>query len=240
MRDLAQQAHSLFDIILTPAQQEALEQYESELLIWSQRMNLTAIKAPEQVRTKHYLDSLSCMCVMRDTDMSRVIDVGSGAGFPGLPLKIINPSSAFTLVESVGKKVQFCRHIVELLELEQTAVIQSRAETVGQMAEHRQQYDWAVARAVANLPILVEYLLPLVRIGGAILAMKGDSAPAEAHHAEYAIQVLGGHLRKLVPVILPGVVEERYLVVIDKIAATPPKYPRRTGIPTKRPLLSAD
>ena len=153
-------------------------------------------------------------------------------------MKVINPAMALTLVESVGKKVQFCRHIIDLLELESAVVLQKRAEIVGHMSDHRQQYDWAIARAVANLPILVEYLLPLVRIGGSILAMKGDSAPAEAHQAEYAIQVLGGHLRKLVPIILPGVVEERYLVVIDKIAATPPKYPRRTGIPTKRPLLS--
>jgi 16S rRNA (guanine527-N7)-methyltransferase len=122
------------------------------------------------------------------------------------------------------------------LGLEGVTILQDRAEAIGQMHRHRQQYDWAVARAVAVLPVLVEYLLPLVHVGGAILAMKGENAPAEAHSAERATQLLGGRLRKLIPITLPGVVEERYLVVIDKIAATPDAYPRRVGTPTKKPL----
>ena len=141
-----------------------------------------------------------------------------------------------TLVESVGKKAEFCQYIVDTLALDSVTVIKQRAEVIGQMPSHRQKYDWAIARAVAILPVLVEYLLPLVRIGGSLLAMKGDSAPAEAHEAEYAISLLGGHLRKLIPITLPGVVEQRYLVVIDKIAATPDTYPRRTGVPAKNPL----
>jgi 16S rRNA (guanine527-N7)-methyltransferase len=239
MEKLAQHARELFDLQLAPAQLEALRIYERELLEWNKSVNLTAIRTPEQVRTKHFLDSLSCISVMRGTKMERVIDVGTGAGFPGLPIKLVSPEIKLTMVESVGKKVQFCEHMVAKLKIEDVRVIQKRAETIGRLSAHRQQYDWAVARAVANLPVLVEYLLPLVRIGGTILAMKGESAPAEAHSAEYAIQVLGGHLRKLVPVILPGVVEERYLVVVDKVAATPPKYPRRIGIPAKRPLQRA-
>jgi 16S rRNA (guanine527-N7)-methyltransferase len=139
-------------------------------------------------------------------------------------------------VESVGKKVDFCRHIVDMLALENVEVLKVRAEELGQKVAHREQYDWAVARAVAILPVLLEYLLPLVKVGGQVLAMKGDSGPAEAHNAENAIQILGGQLRQLTPVVLPGVVEERYLVVIDKTATTPQKYPRRVGIPTKRPL----
>jgi 16S rRNA (guanine527-N7)-methyltransferase len=141
-----------------------------------------------------------------------------------------------TLVESVGKKVQFCQHIVDTLKLDNVVVLQARAEELGQSKEHRENYDWAVARAVANLPILAEYLLPLVRIKGAVLAQKGQSGPAEAHQAEKAIHLLGGHLRQLHHLTLPGVVEERYLIVIDKVAATPAKYPRRTGIPSKNPL----
>jgi 16S rRNA (guanine527-N7)-methyltransferase len=141
-----------------------------------------------------------------------------------------------TLVESVGKKTDFCHHIVEQLELQDVVVIQERAEALGKMAKHREQYDWALARAVAILPVLLEYLLPLVRVGGQVLAMKGESGPAEAQTAERATQLLGGHLRQLTPVTLPGVVEERYLVVVEKIAATPEKYPRRVGIPAKRPL----
>lgn len=168
--------------------------------------------------------------------MERVIDVGTGAGFPGLPLKIIVPEMRLTLVESVGKKADFCRHIVNSLGLSGVEIIQDRAEALGHLPRHRQQYDWALARAVAVMPALVEYLLPLVRVGGAALAMKGENAPAEAHSAEHALHLLGGRLRKLTPVTLPGVVEERYLVVVDKVAATPDAYPRRIGIPAKHPL----
>ena len=156
--------------------------------------------------------------------------------FQAYPLKILQPSLSLTLVESVGKKADFCRHVVTTLGLEKVDVTQSRAEEVGQSPEHRERFDWAVARAVANLPVLAEYLLPLVRVGGAVLAQKGESAPAEAHASEKAVRLLGGRLRQLIPVDLPGVAEERYLVVIDKIAATPPNYPRRVGVPGKKPL----
>jgi 16S rRNA (guanine527-N7)-methyltransferase len=126
--------------------------------------------------------------------------------------------------------------MVNKLGLENTQVIQARAEELGQQPEHREKFDWAVARAVANLRVLSEYLLPLVRVGGAMLVQKGESGPAEVHAAENAIKVLGGHVRQLLPLTLPGVVEERYLILVDKIAATPPGYPRKPGIPTKKPL----
>lgn len=235
-QDLVFQARNLFGIHLTGAQLKSLERYEQELILWNANINLTAIREPEQIRIKHFLDSLSCLVAMRDSSLERVIDIGTGAGFPGLPLKIILPSLRLTMVESIGKKADFCRHIAQTLNLENVDVIQERAETIGQMPAHRQQYNWAVARAVAILPVLVEYLLPLVCVGGAMLAMKGESAPAEAHAAEYAIHLLGGRLRKLTPITLPGVAEERYLVVIDKIAATPDTYPRRVGVPDKKPL----
>jgi 16S rRNA (guanine527-N7)-methyltransferase len=222
---------------LTSTQLNALALYERELIDWNKRMNLTAIREPEQIQVKHFLDSLTCLCALNEGSLDRIIDVGTGAGFPGLPLKIVNPSMELTLIESVGKKADFCRHIVRVLGLEGVKVIQERAEVIGQKPNYRQQYDWAIARAVAIMPVLVEYLLPLVRVGGGMLAMKGESAPAEAHDADHAIRLLGGHLRKLIPVTLPGVVEERYLVIIDKIAATPDAYPRRVGQPTKRPIL---
>jgi 16S rRNA (guanine527-N7)-methyltransferase len=129
--------------------------------------------------------------------------------------------------------------MVEILNLEGVQVLQERVEVVAQMPQHREQYDWATARAVAVMNVLAEYLLPLVKVGGAALAMKGDSAPAEAHSAENAIRLLGGHIRKLVPVTLPGVVEERYLIVVDKIVASPDQYPRRVGMPSKHPLQAA-
>jgi 16S rRNA (guanine527-N7)-methyltransferase len=238
MKELAQQAQEMLELRLSAAQLAALETYEAELIIWNQQMNLTAIDQPEKIRSKHFLDSMTCVLVMRDTPVVRVIDVGSGAGFPGLPLKIIYPSMHLTVVESVAKKASFCQHIVETLGLNGVEVLHERAEVIGKKEQHRQNYDWALARAVAVMPVLMEYLLPLVRLGGYALAMKGENAPAEAHQAEHAIQVLGGHLRQLVPVTLPSVEDERYLVVVDKVAATPEKYPRRVGIPVKRPLSS--
>ena len=168
--------------------------------------------------------------------MEKVIDVGTGAGFPGLPIKIIQPNMHLTLVESVGKKASFCRHILQTLGLEGVDVTKERAEVLGQQRQYRERYDWALARAVANMSVLMELLLPLVRVGGNALAMKGATAPVEVHTGERALRILGGHLQNLVPVALPGVAEERYLVVIDKVAATPTGYPRRVGAPAKKPL----
>jgi 16S rRNA (guanine527-N7)-methyltransferase len=239
MKELALQARKLLGVNLSSDQLAAFEQYEQELLEWNTRLNLTSIDDPVKIRGKHFLDSLTCLLVMRETPAERIIDVGSGAGFPGLPIKIACPALQLTLVESVGKKASFCQNVVSRLRLEKVRILQDRAEVVGQDALHRQGYDWAVARAVAVLPVLAEYLLPLVKVGGVMIAMKGENAPAEAQSAEHAMRVLGGHLRKLIPVTLPGVADERYLVVVDKVSATPPNYPRRVGIPAKRPLHGA-
>ncbi len=236
MQKLAQQTYQLLGLRLNFAQLAALERYERDLLDWNTRFNLTAIRDQEGVRVKHFLDSLTCLLALRDTPMERIVDIGTGAGFPGIPLKIVFPTIRLTLVESVGKKAEFCRHIVKTLGLEGVEVVQERAEVLGQLPAHRERYDWAMARAVAVMPILTEYLMPLVRVGGRGLAMKGESAPAEAHASENALRILGGHLRQLIPVMLPGVAEDRYLVVMEKVAATPPAYPRRVGLATKKPL----
>jgi 16S rRNA (guanine527-N7)-methyltransferase len=236
MKKLVQEVKTLFDLRLTREQVTALQQYENILLEWNARFNLTAIRDPQEIRTKHFLDSLTCLLALRDTSVEHVIDVGTGAGFPGIPLKIACPKMRLTLVESVGKKADFCRHVVDILHLEGVRVIQERAEVVGHSKQHRERYDWAIGRAVALMPVLAEYLLPLVKVGGHILAMKGESGPAEAHAADQAMRVLGGHLRQLIPVTLPGVADDRYLVVVDKVAATPNSYPRRVGVPAKQPL----
>jgi 16S rRNA (guanine527-N7)-methyltransferase len=236
MRELAQYVLATTGYQLSPAQIDLFERYETELMEWNEQINLTAIRKPGEIRARHFMDSLTCLCVMRDSPLERVIDVGSGAGFPGIPLKIAIPGMRLTLVESVGKKASFLRHIIRTLSLEGVEVIQERAEAVGQMPAHREAYDWAVARAVAIMPVLVEFLLPLARVGGAALAMKGESAPAEVQRSEQAMRILGGRLRKLTPVTVPGVAEERYLVAVDKQAATPAGYPRRTGVPAKKPL----
>jgi 16S rRNA (guanine527-N7)-methyltransferase len=236
MEKLKQAAQTLLGLKLTSRQITALERYETELLDWNERFNLTAIRDAESIRTKHFLDSFTCLLAMRDAPPARLIDVGTGAGFPGIPLKIIFPNMRLTLVESVGKKANFCQHIVQTLNLDCVTVLTSRAEEVGRLKDQREMYDWAVARAVAGMPVLSEYLLPLVRLGGYMLAQKGESGPAEAQTAEHAIHLLGGRLKQIIPVTLPGVVEERFLVVVQKVAATPPQYPRRPGIPSKQPL----
>jgi 16S rRNA (guanine527-N7)-methyltransferase len=141
-----------------------------------------------------------------------------------------------TLLEATRKKVTFLQHLVDVLELQEAHVVHGRAEELGRNADHRERYDWAVARAVAEMPTLVEYLLPLVRVGGAALAQKGEDAAAEVHGADASIVTMGGRVRQLVPVELRGLAETRYLVVVDKVAATSERYPRRPGVPQKRPL----
>jgi 16S rRNA (guanine527-N7)-methyltransferase len=236
MRELTHHALSLFGLRLSATQRRLFQIYETELITWNQQINLTSIDTTEQIRTKHFLDSLSTICVLRGSPLNSLVDIGTGAGFPGIPLKILFPEMHLTLIESVGKKAAFCQHLVGCLGLSGVEIFTERAESLGQNPYHRERYDWAIARAVAILPVLAEYLLPFVRVGGAMLAMKGEQAPAEVHRAEHAIKVLGGHVRKLTPITLPGVADERYLIVVDKIAATPPPYPRRVGLPSKKPL----
>ena len=236
MEKLKLEVQTILGIHLTNKQVAAFERYEKELLEWNSRFNLTAIRDSEGIRSKHFLDSMTCILAWGEVVPNNLIDIGTGAGFPGIPLKILVPNLQLTLVESVGKKVEFCKFIVDALNLDKVQVIQARAEDIGQNQLYREKYDWAVARAVANLPVLAEYLLPLVKVGGGAIAQKDESGPAEAQKADQAIHLMGGRLRQLIPVSLPGVVEERYLVVMDKIAATHAQYPRRVGIPSKKPI----
>lgn len=230
-------ARTLLGRDLTPAQGQAFAHYAAELTAWNDRFNLTAIIEPEAVQVKHFLDSLTVALALPDMDTPwRMVDVGTGAGFPGLPLKVVWPHLRLTLVEATGKKVTFCQHIVDTLNLTGVRVLKARAEELGREPAHREHYDVAVARAVAEMPVLAEYLLPLVQRGGRVIAQKGKDAPAEAHAAEAAIRKLGGDIERVIPVELPGVVEPRHLVVLRKVAATPPAYPRRPGTPTKEPL----
>ncbi|MCS7177902.1 MAG: 16S rRNA (guanine(527)-N(7))-methyltransferase RsmG [Anaerolineae bacterium] len=226
-------------IILKESHLSLFQTYYEELVEWNRRFNLTAITDYEGVQVRHFLDSLSCLLVLPRAELqagARVIDVGTGAGFPGLPLRIVCPGMRLTLLEATRKKVDFLEHLLRRLGLADVEVIHARAEDLGHRPGYREGYDWALARALAEMPTLAEYLLPLVRIRGAILAQKGENAPAEVHSAEEAIRILGGRVRKLVPVGLHGLAETRYLVVVDKVAATPEKYPRRPGVPEKRPL----
>jgi 16S rRNA (guanine527-N7)-methyltransferase len=236
MTDLSTLVNQQLGIKLSSQQLNAFDVYEKELMEWNEKFNLTAIREVEAVRVKHFLDSITCVKELKLLIPNRLIDIGTGAGFPGIPLKILYPGMQLTLVESVGKKASFCEHVTETLHLENVEVLTLRAEEIGQITKYREKYDWAVARAVAAMPILLEYLMPLVRVGGYVLAQKGESAHAEAQQAEKACQLLGGKLDHITRLTLPGVVEEHFMVVFKKVAVCPAKYPRRVGVPSKTPL----
>ncbi len=226
---------------LDPQQQDAFQRYYEELVTWNRAFNLTAITDYEQVQIRHFLDSMSCLLAEESRralgrPAARVIDVGTGAGFPGIPLKLVCRSAHLTLLEATRKKVTFLEHIISTLGLRSVTAIHARAEELAHEPAHRQRYDLALARAVAELPVVVEYTLPFCKIGGWVVAQKGEAGAAEAWSAERAIRLLGGELRRVVPVELPGLPEDRSLVVIEKVSPTPDRYPRRPGIPGKRPL----
>ena len=235
--DWIKSAETLFGVKLSEKQQEQFRTYEALLLDWNSKINLTAVRDSEGIRIKHFLDSLSCVPVLGDMNGRSLIDIGTGAGFPGIPLRIFYPELKLTLVDSVGKKADFCQLAVNTLHLKDVKVLKDRSEELGADKAHRERYDAAAARAVAGLPVLCEYLLPLVKTGGQMLAMKGETAPEETRTAAAAIQKLGGGEPALSEVHLPGVEGQRFLVSIPKISHTPPGYPRRTGLPLKKPIL---
>lgn len=222
-----------FDVTLTTEQCDAFETYYRELVTWNARVNLTAITDRHEVFVKHFLDSLSVAPFVRAA--RRVLDIGSGAGFPGVPLKIALPHLQMTLLEATGKKVAFLQHIVTRLDLREVTVLHARAEDAAHDATQRAQYDVVVARAVASLATLCEYALPFVQQGGVFIAQKGVAVEDEVRAATHACTVLGGCVCEVVPVRLPGL-EPRHLVIIEKISATPDTYPRRAGVPERRPL----
>ena len=231
---------------LSPGQVAAFDEYSRELHDWNARFNLTAITEPEQVEVRHYLDSLALAPALAALDgvplqtllgrNLRAADVGAGAGLPGLALRIVWPRLNLTCIEATGKKVRFMEHVSSTLGLSEVSFVQGRAEELALRPPHREAYDLVMARAVATLPTLVEYLLPLARRGGRVVAYKGSAAHEEALAAEEAIRLLGGQLRKLIPVEVPGLAETRVIVVIDKVRPTPDAYPRSRGLPRKQPL----
>ncbi|MBP6016823.1 MAG: 16S rRNA (guanine(527)-N(7))-methyltransferase RsmG [Candidatus Promineofilum sp.] len=235
MKDLAIWAQS-FDLHLTAEQLSQFAVYESLLLEWNDRISLTAIRDPHEIRIRHFLDSLTCATVTGSLAACSMIDVGSGGGFPGLPLKILFPGLRLTVMDSVGKKARFLELVVRELGLEDVTVLAERAETLGHSPMYRAAFDWATARAVAELRVLAELLLPFVRVGGHMLAQKGESARQEVTAAATSIATLGGGKVTFTSVDLPETDQTHYLVVIAKERPTEDRYPRRAGMPAKRPL----
>ncbi len=213
-----------------------MDTYNRLLLEWNQKMNLTAITAPQEVAVKHMIDSLSCYRADIFTDGASVVDVGTGAGFPGIPLKIYRPAIQLTLLDSLNKRLNFLQTVVDSLGLDGVALVHARAEEAGQNKLYREKYQVAVSRAVARLNILCELCLPLVKTGGWFVALKGAQYEEEAREAAAALTALGGSIELVQPVSLPGLADKRAVIYIRKVAATPPGYPRKAGTPEKKPL----
>ncbi len=220
---------------LSEKQLEQFSQYADLLLETNRSLNLTAITDPEEVAVKHMVDSLLVYNPERFHNHT-IVDVGTGAGFPGLPLKIYDPGMRVTLIDSLQKRLNFLEQVVAKLELGQVRCVHARAEDAGKDPALREKFDVAVARAVAALPVLAEYCLPLVRVGGVFYAMKGSRYQEEVEAAHYAVEVLGGKIRTVRPVHLPGLEDQRAIITIEKVRPTPRQYPRKAGTAVKKPL----
>lgn len=224
-------------ISLTEEQTEQFMLYYEKLIEVNRVMNLTAITEFEDVMRKHFLDSLTLVKAADMKNVKRVLDLGTGAGFPGIPLKIAFPDTEFVLLDSLNKRVKFLHDIIELCRLKKIQAVHGRAEELAGKKEYRESFDLCVSRAVANLSSLSEYCLPYVEKGGLFVSYKSGNIQEELEAAGYAIQILGGRIKDTVKFKLPGSDMDRSLVVIEKIKETPARYPRRAGIPSREPLV---
>ena len=224
-------------IPLTAEQIGQLSVYNEMLLDWNTRMNLTALTAPEDVAVKHIIDSLTAYDAALFDGARTLIDVGTGAGLPGIPLAVYAPHLTVTLLDSLNKRVRFLTEVTAAMGLQNVRCIHARAEETARTAEHRAAYDMVVSRAVARLPVLLEYTLPFVRVGGTLLALKGRAYAEEQKEARRAAEVLGGGCITARPVHLPGLDDVRAILTVTKERQTPAAYPRGGGAPTRRPIV---
>lgn len=218
-------------------QEEQLEQfftYKELLIEWNKKMNLTAIEQEEDIITKHFIDSLSIASYIPDT--AKVIDIGTGAGFPGIPLKILKKDLSITLLDSLNKRITFLEEVIRNLSLENIQAVHARAEELAHKEEYREQYDIAVSRAVAPMHTLLEYMLPYVKIGGKCICMKGPNLQEESKDLQNCLETLGGKIEKIEELVLPETEIKRNIMLIKKENKTPKKYPRNPGMPSKKPL----
>jgi 16S rRNA (guanine527-N7)-methyltransferase len=233
-----QSALQLKHILLSERQLEQFEIYFKELVSWNEKMNLTGITEREQVYVKHFFDSLSVSFFLRMENLSSIADIGCGAGFPSIPLKIVFPHLNVTIVDSLNKRIQFLKHLSNVLELSNVICVHGRAEDVAHMPEHRDRYDVVTARAVAKLAVLNEFCLPFTAVDGTFIAMKGSEIDQELKESAYSLKQLKGKLLYTKRFELPGEDNAaRHLVFVKKTFVTPKIYPRKAGIPLKSPLL---
>ncbi|MFG6497662.1 16S rRNA (guanine(527)-N(7))-methyltransferase RsmG [Fictibacillus sp. UD] len=221
---------------LSDKQLSQFERYYELLVEWNEKMNLTAITEKEEVYLKHFYDSVTAGFHFNFNQNITVCDVGAGAGFPAIPLKIVYPEIQLTVVDSLNKRIGFLQHVVDELGLEHVSLHHDRAETFAQRPEFRQKFDLVMARAVARLSVLSELCLPLVKIGGHFLGMKGANLPEEVKDGEKAVNLLGGKIKDVHSFLLPIEESERNIVIIEKVKDTPKKFPRKPGTPNKSPI----
>ncbi|OIJ17000.1 16S rRNA (guanine(527)-N(7))-methyltransferase RsmG [Anaerobacillus alkalilacustris] len=233
------QFHSMLEekgISLNDTQMEQFNTYFQELVEWNNKMNLTAITDEDGVYLKHFYDSISAAFYQDFSKPFHLVDVGAGAGFPSIPIKICFPHLKVTIVDSLNKRISFLQHLVNSLGLSDVSLFHDRAETFAKKKEHREKYDLVIARAVARMPVLAELCLPLAKVGGSFLAMKGPEVVNEITDAKKAIATLGGEVVANESLLLPFEESTRHFVFIEKRKTTPKHYPRKPGTPNKQPL----
>lgn len=215
-------------------QAEKFINYMKLLLEWNEKMNLTAITDPNEIVQKHFIDSLTVLPYINEN--TKMIDVGTGAGFPAIPLKIANESTQITLLDSLNKRLNFLNEVITKLQLKEIVTVHGRAEETGKNKKYREQYNIAISRAVASLNVLVEYLLPFVKVNGICICMKGNNVEEELKNSKKAIEILGGKIEKIEEMTLPDSDIKRNIIIIRKVKQTPNQYPRKAGTPSKEPI----
>jgi len=216
-------------------QLEEFYKYMNLLLEWNEKINLTAITEPDEIILKHFVD---CGTILEMLDNNyKIIDLGTGAGFPGIPLKILNKELDITLMDSLNKRIIFLDEVIKELKLDKIKTVHSRAEDLSRIKEYRESYDIVLSRAVANLPVLLEYTLPFLKKGGKCICMKGPNIDEEIENAQKALKILGGEIEKIDTIVLPNSDITRNIITIKKITQTPKQYPRKAGKPSKEPII---
>ncbi|GAB6179187.1 16S rRNA (guanine(527)-N(7))-methyltransferase RsmG [Desulfotomaculum defluvii] len=224
-------------LVLLEDQIHSFNTYYELIIDWNKKINLTAITEPREVAVKHFIDSLTCLNTIQITPHAKILDIGTGAGFPGIPLKIFRPDLSITLMDSLNKRVTFLNEVINNLGLTEIRALHDRAEDFGQKKEHREKYDYVISRAVARLAVLSEYCLPCVKLGGYFISQKGPDIVDELNEAKKAIHILGGSLENTHKLELPIIKDGRSLIVIKKDKLTPSEYPRKAGTPAKKPII---
>ena len=231
IEDLIKKA-SIANISILEEQAKSFIEYMKMLLEWNEKINLTAIIEPQEIILKHFIDSLTILSYINEEET--ILDIGTGAGFPGVPLKIVRESNKITLLDSLNKRIMFLNEVIENLKLKNISAVHGRAEDFAK--ENREAYDVVVSRAVARLNVLLEYMLPLTKVEGKVICMKSLEAEDELKEAKKAIQILGGELEKIEEIKLPESDITRKIIIIKKVKNTSKQYPRKAGTPAKKPI----